>query len=236
VDGVQELDGVHGDLRSEAKCTGKILGSAGETGEASRLFSWAGRNSPASPVVSGRSAEIGDRVTEWPESSLLVEATETYEAEGVAICFHQETGELELLRSSRWSLSLYWVLAKRRSLPPKLRKAGSKHSQVTVHRAPCSRANRVTRSRRPATRNPATSNRNLVISSRNRATHSPVTRSAAGLHAARADRCHAASCGDRHRRHEPEPSGRALQLRRAMSHPSLQCDRGQMFVALPGAG
>jgi len=72
VDGVQELDGVHGDLRSEAKCTGKILGSAGETGEASRLFSWAGRNSPASPVVSGRSAEIGDRVTEWPESSLLV--------------------------------------------------------------------------------------------------------------------------------------------------------------------
>jgi hypothetical protein len=33
VDGVHEVDGVHGDLRSEAKCTGKIPFQEGQQGE-----------------------------------------------------------------------------------------------------------------------------------------------------------------------------------------------------------
>ena len=60
VDGVQALDGVHGDLRSEAKCTGRFLALRSGAGQAWRLVlrEWVNSDGLAVPRRGLRSVVI----------------------------------------------------------------------------------------------------------------------------------------------------------------------------------
>ena len=85
MDGVQELDGVHGGPRSEAQCQAKLRFNEAGKARASRL--WSSERSSRRPrrILRGRLADLADRVTEWTESRNWTESTEAREAKRSAL-------------------------------------------------------------------------------------------------------------------------------------------------------